>query len=331
MGNSGSNIVGFEDLVPSKFPREEGMRVGLRDGRFIGYGEYGNRTLNDSTVTIFFIPGMPGSRFFVLDEAKLQESNIRMVVVERPGYGLSSPNPSGTLLSFADDLEQLADILRVDSYGVIGYSAGGPYALACAHASPDRIFGAAIVSSVAPRDPKVDFSSSMTFTSKIGWWCTANAKWILSSVFKSEAEGTLKDPRSQGRTAWSNHSSVDRKMYKQNEHIEKLFLSSSLEIATRKQHGSYSFDWKLFSSDWKFDLADIKCGNVTVYHGKEDRGCSLKMGEYIAEKIPNCQKKFYEGKGHLVIFDVWEEILEGLCKDARNGEASTKKELSNQM
>ena len=69
---------------------------------------------------------------------------------QRPGLRPLDPQPGRTLLDFAADLDRLADALGLDRFAVLGVSAGGPYAVACAHRLPDRVTAAAAVSSLSP-------------------------------------------------------------------------------------------------------------------------------------------------------------------------------------
>src|SRR5512143_1327078 len=108
----------------------DGYLLHLRDGRALGYGEYGK----PDGIPIVFFPGMPSTRLFagLLHEPALA-AGVRLIAPERPGYGLSQPSRHGTLLGYAEDIVELADALRLDQFVVIGASGGGPYPLAFAH------------------------------------------------------------------------------------------------------------------------------------------------------------------------------------------------------
>ena len=67
-----------------------------------------------------------------------------------PAPGQSTRHLYPDVRAFADDLEVVADTLELDRFGVIGLSGGGPYALACAHAMPDRVVAAVVLGGVAP-------------------------------------------------------------------------------------------------------------------------------------------------------------------------------------
>ncbi|OAL33846.1 hypothetical protein AYO20_06857 [Fonsecaea nubica] len=120
----------------------------LPDGRKLGYVQFGSPTGR----AIFFLHGHPGSR---LEGAHLHDLGLklgaRIICADRPGIGLSSPQPGRTLLDHPKDLERLADHLKLDKYGVLGVSGGGPYALACAYAMPrDKLKCVSIVCGLGP-------------------------------------------------------------------------------------------------------------------------------------------------------------------------------------
>jgi pimeloyl-ACP methyl ester carboxylesterase len=62
-----------------------------------------------------------------------------LLSIDRPGIGLSDFQPNRTLLDWADDISELAQTLRLDRFALLGWSAGGPYVLACAFKIPHRL------------------------------------------------------------------------------------------------------------------------------------------------------------------------------------------------
>jgi pimeloyl-ACP methyl ester carboxylesterase len=67
------------------------------------------------------------------------EFGVRLITADRPGYGRSDPQPGRGILSWTADVEALAGSLGIQEFSVMGHSSGGPYALACADAMPDRV------------------------------------------------------------------------------------------------------------------------------------------------------------------------------------------------
>ena len=76
---------------------------------------------------------------------------LRVVCHSRPGYADSAPRPGRTVGMVADDVSALLDHLGGDLFLTIGWSGGGPHALACAALLPDRCAAAATVGRCAPR------------------------------------------------------------------------------------------------------------------------------------------------------------------------------------
>jgi pimeloyl-ACP methyl ester carboxylesterase len=96
--------------------------------------------------------GGPGSRLLCPDEDATAVAEVRLLTVDRPGYGGSDPRPNPTLLGWADDVQALADRLGLERLAVVGFSAGGGYALACAARMPERIGAVGLASCEGPYD-----------------------------------------------------------------------------------------------------------------------------------------------------------------------------------
>jgi hypothetical protein len=88
----------------------------LPDGRRLGYAQYGSLTQR----AVFYLHGLPGSRTegAYFHDLGL-ESGTRIVAMDRPGVGLSSPHLNRTLLDFPKDLECLAKHLGLEEFAVL--------------------------------------------------------------------------------------------------------------------------------------------------------------------------------------------------------------------
>src|SRR5687768_5099415 len=102
--------------------------ISLRDGRSLAYAEWGD----PSGAPVVLLHGSPSSRLFRPDEGETASAGVRLITVDRPGYGGSDFDPERTLLGWVDDLTQLVDALELERFVLVGHSSGGPYALACA-------------------------------------------------------------------------------------------------------------------------------------------------------------------------------------------------------
>ena len=142
------------------------QQIKLKDGRLLGYTEYGAR----EGKPVFYFHGFPGSRldwpFSDADDSATQ-LNARIIAVDRPGMGLSDFKPGRKILDWPDDVIELADALQVDHFGVLGISGGGPYATTCAYKIPERLTTTAIVSGMGPLEaPRIKEGMSWAIPGK---------------------------------------------------------------------------------------------------------------------------------------------------------------------
>ena len=129
-------------------PRVEGtVRVGPL-ARRVGFAEFGpvdGRPL-------VWLHGTPGARRQIPESARVaaEELGVRIVGIDRPGVGWSTPHRYGSLLDFVADLARVCDHLGFERFGIIGLSGGGPYVLASCYSLPDRVRVGGVLGGVAP-------------------------------------------------------------------------------------------------------------------------------------------------------------------------------------
>lgn len=66
----------------------------------------------------------------------IAKSGLRIIPIDRPGSAESSHQTNRRILDWPADITQVANHLRLNRFAVLGYSGGGPYALACAAYRP---------------------------------------------------------------------------------------------------------------------------------------------------------------------------------------------------
>lgn len=135
----------------------------LSDNRKLYYTEHKNERVGvqDQSHLVLYFHGSPGYRRFLTSqqiESFLDEkySSLRLICVDRPGFGDSDEKPERTLTDYADDIVELLNALnyKEGQVSIIGYSAGGPFALACGvhPVLSKRIKCIVAVSSLGPRE-----------------------------------------------------------------------------------------------------------------------------------------------------------------------------------
>lgn len=106
----------------------------LPGGRRLGYAEFGD----PSGDPVLWFHGAPGGRrqLPLLGRRAAEKLKLRVVLLGRPGSGLSDPHPYDAIADWATDVTHVADALGAERLAVVGLSGGGPYALACAAVPP---------------------------------------------------------------------------------------------------------------------------------------------------------------------------------------------------
>ncbi|HEY1077959.1 MAG TPA: alpha/beta hydrolase [Fontimonas sp.] len=114
----------------------------LSDGRCLAWQAYGE----PAGVPLFYFHGAGSSRLeAAYADAHTRQLGLRLIAVDRPGYGHSTPTRQSGFQAFAQDVLELADALQLDRFGVVGMSAGGPHALHLAALAGSRVVGVGLV------------------------------------------------------------------------------------------------------------------------------------------------------------------------------------------
>ena len=281
-----------------------GSTLSLHDGRRIGYAEYGPA----NGEPVLFFPGTPGSRLRHPPEQRADRRPhrrpARVIVAERPGFGLSDSHVARCLLDWPSDVYEIAAGLGLERFSVVGVSGGGPYALACAYRLPDQIKGVAIVSSVGPPDIPSGLSG-MPRVRRIAAWLGRHAPRLLEFVLQHRGN-PQRDPEGFYRQMLAGNSPGDR-AYLARPDVKAEMMRNYLE-ATRQGVKGLAQEGVILSQPWGFSPADIVVP-VTLWHGEADQNVSLSAARYMAQAIPHCRAHFVPGKGHMLLWECWDEIV----------------------
>lgn len=125
--------------------------VPLPDGRSVAVDEAGD----PAGPAVVLLHSSPGSRILDPDPSATAAAGIRLLTVDRAGYGGSTALPGDvlpTLTGQADEVVAVLDHLGVGEVAVVGWSHGGRVAAALAARHPDRVRSVAIVGTPSPED-----------------------------------------------------------------------------------------------------------------------------------------------------------------------------------
>jgi pimeloyl-ACP methyl ester carboxylesterase len=132
--------------------RWEEETIATPAGRKIGYLTRGPAQGR----SVVYLHGAPGSRREqrVIPDAVLDRFGVRLVSLDRPGYGATDPL-AGDRVARVADVIALCDALGIDRFPVIAFSSGGTYALTLAAVAPDRVERVVLVSAQMPYDDEL--------------------------------------------------------------------------------------------------------------------------------------------------------------------------------
>ncbi len=119
----------------------------LPDGRRLCFDDVGD----PAGPVVVYVHGTPDSRRARHpDDDVTAGAGVRLLAVDRPGAGGSSPHPTGTVGTFADDIAALAAHLGIGRLATLGWSAGAMHALAVAARHPALVGAVGIVAGLPP-------------------------------------------------------------------------------------------------------------------------------------------------------------------------------------
>jgi pimeloyl-ACP methyl ester carboxylesterase len=279
--------------------------VPTRDGRKLTYLEVGDP---DGPLVIHNHGG-PSSRY----EARLladsaSKNRLRLICVDRPGMGRSSPQKTRTYARWADDLIAIADALGYHEFGVTGWSEGGPWALAAAaYIDPVRLRH---VSSIAPGSygtfgdnwaaeylSKIDaLGGSLALRFKPGFRLMYAALGITAKHFRGSFVKQLQ----------SGVNDYDRQILLQPD-VATAFSEACAECFA---HGSDGLvrDAELLYRSWAFDVATIE-RPVHMWQGTDDRLVPDPINKAVADAMPGAVWHPVDGAGHFVAVGSGDDVF----------------------
>ena len=262
----------------------------LPDGRGMAYAEFGR---SDGPAVIF-CHGFPSSRLAgALLDGEARALGVRIIAPDRPGHGLSDYKRRRRIAHWPTDLASLADAVGLTRFAVLGHSAGGAYAAACAALLRERVTAAGIASGVAPRGaPTKGMSGGLRFVSGIGRHLPTLRRFFLGRAAKKVA----RDAQGFLAKASADLPAADRAVFADPE-LRRL-LGDDLRESFRQGPRGPAADARTIDKRWGFRLEQIQVP-VWIWHGQDDRNVPPDMARHVAERIPGSRAMFYRSEGHV--------------------------------
>jgi pimeloyl-ACP methyl ester carboxylesterase len=291
-------------------PSEPASLLTLRDGRTLAYLEVGAA----SGAPVFHFHGHGSSRLEALALADAAEkAHVRLIAFDRPGIGLSSPKAGDRLRDWPPDVAEAADQLGIKRFAVQGMSAGGPYALACAHALADRVTACSLVSAVPP--PGIALLSGPV-ARRFAWWVARTFPNYLRQRLEQFRPDTMSEAMVRARVARMGQwlGGEDLRLMQD---VAKLDLLARTMMESGRQNGQGNrSEIERLARPWGFDIRKIDAP-VFLFHGDQDRIMHAAPARKMARALRQCAVKFYAGEGHFsVLVNRAEDLMGALASSS---------------
>jgi pimeloyl-ACP methyl ester carboxylesterase len=274
-------------------PTLEG-NVAVRDGRRLSFAEYGSHT----GPAIVWMHGTPGARRQIPLDARAyaEQQGLRIIGIDRPGIGSSTPYLYPNVLDWTGDLELLLDALGIDDVRVIGLSGGGPYALAAGAGLPERVRGVGVLGGVAPTrgDDAIDggpIQLAVRFAPLLSA-CRVPLGAVLTTAIRA-----VKPLAGAGLDLYARVQPPGDKNLLSRPEFKAMFLDDLLN-GSRFQTSAPLADLVLFTREWGFALAEVKVP-VRWWHGDADHIVPFRHGQHVVDRLPDATMSIIDGESHL--------------------------------
>ena len=245
----------------------------------------------------------------MVEEAR--KAGLRLVVYSRAGYGDSTPQPGRSVASVAADTEDLLGALEADRFVTLGWSGGGPHALACAALLADRCLAAVSLAGVAPYHASgLDWMAGMAAENVEEFGAALQGERTLVPLLEKWKEDlrNIQGPQ-VAESLGGLVSEVDKRALT-GEFADDV--AASFRHALSNGIAGWRDDDLAFTRDWGFELTAIK-RPVAVWQGAEDRMVPFAHGQWLAAHIPDASVNLHPNEGHI---SLWTQHLGRILSDA---------------
>lgn len=263
----------------------------LPDGRALAWVTFGPADGRP----VLYCHGFPstGPEAAFVEEAA-HATGARVLAPDRPGYGRSDHAPGRTLTDWADDALALLDHHGIETAPVIGFSGGGPYALACAWRHPERFprvatFGA--LDWLAEPGSETD----MAILSQVSIRLARRFPPGQAAIFRLLAILIRIAPQKLFSLLSAGHCPADQAVFHDPD-VRSRWTRALHDSVMQGAIGAIT-ELRLYVAERPFALNDVRVP-VELWHGRDDTVVPSRHGERLAAALPHCEARFLPREGH---------------------------------
>ncbi|MDP9951176.1 MULTISPECIES: alpha/beta fold hydrolase [Streptomyces] len=278
----------------------------LSDGRVLGWAEWGP----EDGLPVLLSPGAGTSRWLGIGSGAVETEGVRLVSVDRPGLGVSTPAPDRDFADFVADVRELTEVRGLGPCpAMLGNSQGAPFALACA--------AAGAVSALALVSP-ADEVAAPEFADALPDELRGLVARVAEDPVGAEKVFAGFDADAMRRMVLAGSPASDLTVY-EDPGFAAAYGRALEEGFTQGAGAGYARDTVLAMSRWPIDLGAITVP-VEVWFGEEDTSHSPDLGLRLVSRIPGARRTVVPGVGGALLWAAAEPILASLAETVRPDE-----------
>jgi pimeloyl-ACP methyl ester carboxylesterase len=272
---------------------------------------------DDARVLLFHSGTPSGARRFTPFSQAATERGLRLATYSRPGYGESTADPGRSVAAAAPDSAAILDALGADRFLTLGWSGGGPHALACAALLGERCSAAAILAGVAPYGAEgLDWLDGMGPENHEEFGAAVAGVDALSSYLEIERQDLQQVTADEvAQTLGGLVPDVDRAALTGDfaDYLARSFRHSVLNGIE-----GWRDDDLAFVAPWGFTLEAITAP-VAVWQGGRDLMVPHAHGVWLADHVDGASSRLFPEEGHLSLVARLGDILDDLIELSASG------------
>jgi pimeloyl-ACP methyl ester carboxylesterase len=255
----------------------------------------------DEGLPLLFHTGTPGGLVpcrWVTEAAAAH--GLRTVMYARPGYGGSTPRPGRRVADCAEDVTVILDRLGAVAFLALGWSGGGPHALASAALTGGRCRAVASLAGVAPsRAAGLDWLSGMGPENIEEFAAAQEGPEALGPLLTGSAAHLAAVTGSELTAAMGGLLSAADQSVLAGEFAD--YLAASFRAALSTGVAGWQDDDLAFARDWGFGGGDLAGVPTAIWQGGQDRMVPLAHGAWLGSQVPGASVHLLPGEGHLTL------------------------------
>ncbi|KAH7439207.1 hypothetical protein KP509_04G050100 [Ceratopteris richardii] len=244
----------------------------------------------------------------------LKDFGVRLIAIDRPGYGASDPHPNQTLQNFTVDIETLVERLHLgEKIWLLGYSIGSIYCWAALRYIPHRVAGVALWAPAANFEWKIFNDQALKIIKQGFSWKAMRDLYFQSRrapfpQFRQYVEALCRHLLDKGHKLDAFQKGLppsDIKALEQAK-IQEFMCKDRLESIGGLANGfGVAKDFQLLTAPWGFEADELTCcyrGVVHIWQGDKDTGTSPFLQEVLQKKLPFVRLHRLNDEGHFSWF-----------------------------